>query len=120
MPIGVAGIVALVGISAVAVLTGMKRGDAPRTTEDVSEPEPEPIDISIPYDAAARLAFRELQGIDESAAIDEAQFAKFKPIYEEAAVVEATIKKRARDMADLQAALEKKAAEMKQLAGLSS
>jgi hypothetical protein len=52
-------------------------------------------DISIPYDAAARLAYCKSMGIDS--VTDEADFSTFKTSFEAQAVADATAKKAARD-----------------------
>lgn len=57
------------------------------------------IDISIPYDAAARLEFTSWLASRPSASSNsEEMFAKFKPLYEANAVAEVTVKKQARDL----------------------
>lgn len=60
--------------------------------------EPEPIDVSIPYDAAARLAFDEYlqsKGIE----FDEMLYSSFRPLYEDKAISDVIVKKIARDLA---------------------
>ena len=52
-------------------------------------------DVSVPYDAAARLAYCNSKGIP--AVTDEADFQAYKIQYEATAVAEATAKKAARD-----------------------
>lgn len=54
-------------------------------------PEPEPVDISIPYDSAARLAFG-------ATGLDGAMFGEFQPLYVTKTVADVTVKKMARDL----------------------
>ena len=56
----------------------------------------EKVDVSIPYDAAARLAYDEFR-----AGGKEADFETFKPKYEQMAVAQVTLKKLEREMAEL-------------------
>ena len=85
----------------VAKSAGDSAGTA--TANPIVEEEPEPIDVSIPYDAAARLAFA-------SKSLPEAKFAEFQSLYEEATVADVTVKKFARDLKDMEAAAAKKGA----------
>lgn len=89
------GIVAALGGAAAFSMGGNESGE---TKEVVVEPEPEPIDVSIPYDAAARLAYDGWRAEFEKGAFDAAEFEKFKEIYEEATVMEVSMKKMSRDM----------------------
>ena len=79
------------------------------TANAIVEEEPEPIDVSIPYDAAARLAFAAKR-------LDESKFAEFEAMYEEATVADVTVKKFARDLKDMEAAAAKKAAALEAFA----
>lgn len=55
------------------------------------------IDVSIPYDAAARLAYDEWRKEFNKGPFDDARFASFKVNYEAIAVANVVAKKRARD-----------------------
>ena len=71
---------------------------APAPASPAAAPAPAPAaenDVSVPYDAAARLAYCNSKGI--SAVTDEADFQAYKIQYEATAVAEATAKKAARD-----------------------
>ena len=83
--------------------------DAGTAATAIVEEEPEPIDVSIPYDAAARLAFAAKR-------LDESKFAEFEAMYEEATVADVTVKKFARDLKDMEAAAAKKAAALEAFA----
>lgn len=72
----------------------------------------EKIDVSIPYDAAARLAYRELKGLSENAKYDEAEFQKFKEAYESTTVANVIVKKMERELRAAQAAAQEKANEL--------
>jgi len=67
-----------------------------KTVESVAEPEPEPIDISIPYDAAIILAYKELR--QEEPDVNSQVYAQFKHAYLEKAVAEVTLKQKARKL----------------------
>jgi len=97
-------------VAANAQGSGKKEEDTPY----YAEPAPEPIDVSIPYDAAALLAYTQAKGIkaDDVDDIDMGEFEKFKALYEEKTVYEVTAKKKARDLAAFQAEAEKKAKEL--------
>lgn len=105
-------ILAALGAAAAAVFASSSGGaaaDAPSKAA-ADEPEPEPIDISIPYDAAAVLTYCKLKGIKE--VTDQADFEAFKTVYEEAAVAEVTLKKMERDTADMKKAVDAKMTSM--------
>ena len=85
--------------------TSSSSGSAAPAAPTISEK----IDLSIPYDAAARLAYREMKGLKESDAYDEGEFLKFKAVYEETAIANVVVKKMERDLRDMQAAAEQKA-----------
>jgi hypothetical protein len=53
------------------------------------------VDLSIPYDSAARLAYSKMNGEQ----LDEAKFAKFKELYEKKAVADVISKRASRDLA---------------------
>ena len=79
---------------------------------DNPPPEPVTIDISIPYDAAAMLAYREKLGISESDAIDRNDYEKFKALYEEATVADVIVKKKQRELDAMLEQAKAKAAEL--------
>ena len=58
----------------------------------------EPIDVSIPYDAAARLAYDEWRGEQ----FQESEFQQFKEIYEKKSVAEVVASRYARELAGMQ------------------
>ena len=79
-----------------AAVAAMQNEDAPAEPKVQAEPEPElePIHVTIPYHAAARLAF----GVKDGEEFDETKFTKFKELYEKKTVAEVTAKKLARDL----------------------
>jgi hypothetical protein len=90
-----AGFAALVGlVGAAATQVGKKStsdGAATSSSKVVAVPEEVVVDISIPYDSAARLAFA-------ATGLTESKFAEFKPLYEAKTVADVTAKKMARDL----------------------
>jgi hypothetical protein len=83
------------------------------STKTAAAPEKvEKIDVSIPYDAAARLAYRELKGLSENAKYDESEFQKFKEAYEATTVANVIVKKMERDLRAAQAAAQEKSNEL--------
>jgi hypothetical protein len=94
--------------SAVAFFTtrGGKKGTSSKTVGKKAAPEPEPIDVSIPYNAAAQLAYDEWRVANEKGASTPAGFAAFKTLYEEATVGKVTYKKMERDLAAFKASYE--------------
>lgn len=85
--LGAAGLVAVGGIG--LIVAGGGAGDAPASSK--AEPEPEKIDVSIPYNAAAHNAFLSMGGNGD--------FAQFEEKYNTAAVEMVKAKKAARDAA---------------------
>jgi hypothetical protein len=71
------------------------------------------VDLSIPYDAAALLAYRKMLGISTSATIDLDDLAEFKPLYEESAVADVIAKRKQRELQAAQEVAQAKAAELK-------
>lgn len=108
-PVAIFAVLGVAAIAAFAVSSSGAAAAAPAKTTEAA-PEPEPIDISIPYDAAAALTYCGLKGIKE--VNDQADFEAFKTIYEEAAVAEVTFKKMERDTADMKKAVEAKISSM--------
>lgn len=79
------------GVAATAAAT--KQG---KQTNAKAPIKVEKIDVSIPYDAAARVAYDEFR-----AAGKEASFETFKSKYEQVAVAQVTLKKLEREMVEL-------------------
>mmetsp|Transcript_9444 Transcript_9444/g.12516 ORF Transcript_9444/g.12516 Transcript_9444/m.12516 type:complete len:169 (-) Transcript_9444:292-798(-) len=63
--------------------------------QEVVEPEPVPVDLSIPYDAAATLAYCSLKGTPYIQ--DAAEYEKFKSAYEKFTIAEVSFKKANRE-----------------------
>lgn len=88
----------MVGLGAIAaglggLFLGRKKENVPTTKQIVSE-EPEiKIDVSIPYNAAALMAYEKVIG-----EYDAATYAKFEELYKEKAVAEVTLKKITREL----------------------
>jgi hypothetical protein len=102
-----AGVVAIAGF--LGTKSGGGGGDASSTgskkkdvAKKAAEPEPEPIDVSIPYDSAARLAFCQTMGIKSPADIDEAKFKQYNALYLEATSAAMAAKQKARELAAFQ------------------
>lgn len=108
--------VALVVLAGAAFAYTRSSSSAPKVTEQVPfvvpAVEAEKIDVSIPYDAAARLAYRELKGLDESSKYDENEFVKFKQVYEDTTIANVIVKKKERELREMQAAAAKKSKEL--------
>jgi hypothetical protein len=98
-----AGAAVVAGIGAIAAIAGS--GPKVDTKEKAAPVEPEPkIDVSVPYNAAAKLAYQEWKGSD---VFNEAEFTQFEEVYLGKAVAEAAAKKTARDIEAARAAAEK-------------
>ena len=87
-------VVALVAIVASAS-SGNKDATAPKKAKPV-EPEPEPIDVSIPYDAAIVLAYQKAFGKEPE--MKGECYQEFKKLYLEQAVLEVTYKQKTKAM----------------------
>ena len=100
-----------VAIAGILGFMAKSQDDSAETTTAAAivEDEPEPIDVSIPYDAAARLAFK-------AAKLPESKYDEFVPLYEAKTVADVTVKKFARDLKEMEADAAEKA---KALAALS-
>jgi hypothetical protein len=106
------GIVALgvLGLAAIAaVVSGGKSGTESNTgsstsTNSPSKSPPKPkekkADVSIPYDAAARLAYDAWVATNEGVKTSEETYAAFKTMYEDTVIAEVTAKQKARDLAN--------------------
>ena len=95
--VGVLAVLALSLSGVGAVMEAPSKG----STQGPAEAEPEPIDVSIPYDAAAVLTYLKYKGVKSIS--DTADFEKFKKLYEEATVAQVTLKKMQRDVAAMEA-----------------
>jgi len=110
-----AAVAALAGAAAVAIAAQKGGGGSATKSEPfyAEEQAPEPVDVSIPYDAAALLAYREMKlklGKDDE--IDRDEYARFKKLYETVVVADVTAKKKARDLAAMRAEVDAKAKEL--------
>ncbi|CAB9503967.1 expressed unknown protein [Seminavis robusta] len=98
--IAIAGVVVLLGIA--AVVSGSSSGEtassgsAPRAPRRKAGKQ---ADVSIPYDAAARLAYDAWVESQEDVKASEEAFVAFKTMYEETAVAAVTAKQKARNLA---------------------
>eukprot|EP00521_Asterionellopsis_glacialis_P019343 CAMPEP_0195314886 /NCGR_PEP_ID=MMETSP0708-20121125/2671_1 /TAXON_ID=33640 /ORGANISM="Asterionellopsis glacialis, Strain CCMP134" /LENGTH=159 /DNA_ID=CAMNT_0040379983 /DNA_START=1 /DNA_END=480 /DNA_ORIENTATION=+ len=93
-------------ITAAGVATFMNQNgesSSSSTTSATAEPEVEKIDVSIPYDSAAILAYEEWR----EGEFDQEVFAAYKKIYKGMAITKVTFKKQERDAADAMAKYEK-------------
>lgn len=97
------------GVAGIAIIVGLAMSSnndsaepAAKIAAPAAEPEPEAIDVSIPYDAASLLAYCQAKGVNK--VTNQEDYAAFKATYEEAAVAEVTLKKMQRDMAAMEAA----------------
>jgi hypothetical protein len=97
---------------AAAQSAGSGSGESVSTKTAAVPEKVEKIDVSIPYDAAARLAYRELKGLSENAKYDESEFQKFKEAYEATTVANVIVKKMERDLRAAQAAAQEKSNEL--------
>ncbi len=94
-------LVALLGIG--SALLGNKGSDTTSSkavTAKKAEPKPEPIDVSIPYDAAALLAY---QKANMKGKETDKEFQDFKIMYKELAVAEVILKKEQQKIVDMEA-----------------
>jgi len=89
---------AVLALAAAAVTSSSGSKTEEKTVEE-PESEPEPIDVSIPYDAAAILAYKEWR--QEEPDLKSELFAAFKALYLEKAVAEVTMKQKARNFEKL-------------------
>mmetsp|Transcript_8162 Transcript_8162/g.12517 ORF Transcript_8162/g.12517 Transcript_8162/m.12517 type:complete len:161 (-) Transcript_8162:163-645(-) len=89
--LGAAGLVAVGGIGLLVAGKGAGNDDGPASLSSMAKPEPEKIDVSIPYNAAAHNAFLSMGG--------KGDFAQFEEKYNAAAVEMVKAKKAARDAA---------------------
>ena len=94
---GVAAVVVIGGIAAAVVSSTTTGGGNDSSTEKQTEPEPEPVDVSIPYDAAAVLSYKTLKGPTFSKKeydqiVTMSDFQSFSKEYKDIAVEEITLK----------------------------
>ena len=90
--------VALVAIGG-AVLSNMGGSSESSTVEEAAPEEPEPIDVSIPYNSAARVAYDQWRVENKKGGFDKEGFAVFEEIYTEATIGMVAYKKMERDLA---------------------
>lgn len=99
-------VAALLALAAlVASKSGGDGGDSAssKTKADEIEPEPEPIDVSIPYDAAILLAYQQVIGgskldNDPEKVMKSPIYQTFKKLYLEQSVLEITLKQKNKQM----------------------
>jgi hypothetical protein len=94
-------VAAAVAVAGIGGFFAMKK-TSKKTTEAQSKTVDILIDISIPYNAAAVLAYNEWRG---DAELDETPFERFEPLYLEKAVAEVSAKKIAREISKVDADL---------------
>lgn len=97
LPIGLGALVVVAAVGLIFGGGGEEGKTAPAPAAPVPAPAPAPpapaaVDLSIPYDAAARLAFTKTKGSDN---FDGPEYAKFKAEYEAKAVEDVIAKKKA-------------------------
>jgi hypothetical protein len=91
------GAVALLGLFAAVVSAASAKNSKGTTTTTTKEaPEPEPIDVSIPYDAAIVLAYQKAFGKEPDFSGE--CYQKFKKLYLEQSVLEVTLKQKTKAM----------------------
>ena len=92
-----------------AAMFGSKNGAAATATNgEAAAPEPEPIDVSIPYNAAAMLAFSETK-------LPQSKFEEFESLYLAKTVADVTVKKMARDVVAMEEVAAKLAKDLESL-----
>ena len=91
-------VVVAAAVAAMASQNGDDSGGDGTPTMSFMAPTPK-IDVSIPYDAAARFAYDEWRTEGEHGRPNEKAYQEFKKLYEKMAVTTATMKKLERDMA---------------------
>jgi hypothetical protein len=84
------------GLGAGGVAVASKKGGATRSGANTAPIKNEKIDVSIPYDAAAKLAYDIFRASGK-----EAVYATFKARYEQLVVAQVTLKKCEREFAEL-------------------
>ena len=88
----------------------MGKGDAATSTAAAgAKSEPEAIDVSIPYNAAARIAFKQTK-------LAESKFQEFESLYLQKTVAEVTAKKMKRDVAEFEKGVAKLAKDLESFA----
>ena len=78
-----------------AAVFGSKNGAAAGAASGEAADEPEPIDVSIPYNAAAMLAFKETK-------LPQSKFEEFEALYLAKSVAHVTARKMVRDVAEME------------------
>jgi hypothetical protein len=97
---GVVAIFGVLGTSSKSSESGAKASVAKKAAAPTKKPEP--VDVSIPYDSAARLAFCQTMGLKSPADIDEAKFKQYNTLYLEATSAAMAAKQKARTLAAFQ------------------
>lgn len=92
------GVVALIVIAASASGGGSDDTTSKPAGRSMFSKKKSKVDLSIPYDAAARLAFDDWAASQDNAETSEKAFEKFKTMYEVQAVAEVTAKQMKRNM----------------------
>jgi hypothetical protein len=95
-----AGVVVVGGAIIAATMSSTGTAVSASSPSTISKPEakPEPIDVSIPYDAAARLAYEEWRAEYNKGDFNEIGYEDFKKKYEAMAIATVVSKKIARDL----------------------
>jgi hypothetical protein len=86
----------VLGVGGVATAASKAANKSSNSASVAAPAKVEKIDVSIPYDAAARFAYDQFRADGK-----EAEFEAFKKKYEQLAVAQATLKKCEREMAEL-------------------
>jgi len=86
--------VVVLALGAAALTSSPSSKETSVKVVEKAKPEPEPIDVSIPYDAAVILAFKEWQNAEPN--LKSEVFAQFKKLYLEKTIAEVTMKEKSR------------------------
>eukprot|EP00565_Helicotheca_tamesis_P005776 CAMPEP_0185728952 /NCGR_PEP_ID=MMETSP1171-20130828/4384_1 /TAXON_ID=374046 /ORGANISM="Helicotheca tamensis, Strain CCMP826" /LENGTH=174 /DNA_ID=CAMNT_0028397709 /DNA_START=48 /DNA_END=572 /DNA_ORIENTATION=+ len=108
--------VAALAAGAAAIFAPKLGGKAEKKSTVAAEPEPEPIDVSIPYDATALLAYESWREENEKGEFNAETFEGFSKIYYEMSVGTATAKKLKRDAEGVMAKADAEFAKCEKLA----
>jgi hypothetical protein len=97
LPFAVGGVALVALVIGLGAILGKKEppivGTTPPKVSTLIEKQLEEIDVTIPYDAASRLAFRQAKLSKD--------YEEFKQLYESKSVAEVIVKKKQREVADL-------------------
>lgn len=108
MMIAAGGAAALAAAAAAAVFGNKNGGDSATTADKGVAAEPEAIDVSIPYNSAAMLAF-------SGTKLPKSKFEEFESLYLAKTVADVTAKKMARDVEEMEKVASKLAKDMEAL-----